>query len=159
MDENANFDSAKIWHFDVFQNLGCGKMRNRDIKTWNSISILSNSGSGNSKSIPKTKKSSTQILKFDFGFEFWGQTFDFKNYKIRKSFSSIPFEFRFETPQFEIAVVENPEILIFDSKFKFFFDQNLDFVLGTVGQCCGWRNMWRTKFVGTKSHQHRINFD
>ena len=26
--------------------------------------------------------------------------------------------------------LENPEILIFASKFKFFFDQNLDFVLG-----------------------------
>ena len=27
-------------------------------------------------------------------------------------------------------MLENPQILIFASKFKFFFDQNLDFVLG-----------------------------
>ena len=31
--------------------------------------------------------------------------------------------------KFEIADLENPEILIFPSKFKFFFDQNLGFVL------------------------------
>ena len=30
----------------------------------------------------------------------------------------------------EIAIFENPQILIFVSKFQFFFDQNVDFVLG-----------------------------
>ena len=39
-------------------------------------------------------------------------------------------EYHFETIKFEISDVENPKIYIFASKFKFFFDQNLDFVLG-----------------------------
>ena len=51
-------------------------------------------------------------------------------FKIPKSFSSIPLEFRFEAPKFEFSAVENPQIYIFASKFKYFFNQNLDFVLG-----------------------------
>ena len=44
--------------------------------------------------------------------------------KIPKSFSLISFESEFETIKFEISDVEKPQ-------FYFFFDQNLDFVLGT----------------------------
>ena len=50
--------------------------------------------------------------------------------KISKSVFLIPLESHFETPKFEFSDIENPKILIFASKFKFFFDQNLDFVLG-----------------------------
>ena len=39
--------------------------------------------------------------------------------KICKSFSSIPFEFRFGIWKFEISVVENPQIYILASKFRF----------------------------------------
>ena len=65
----------------IFEKLGSGKMRNRDTKTWNSISIL-NFGDRNSKSIPKTQKSAPQNLKFDFDLEFLGQEIDFENLKI-----------------------------------------------------------------------------
>ena len=48
-----------------------------------------------------------------------------------KSDFLIPLEYHFETPKFEFNDVENPQIYIFASKFKFFFlDQNLDFELG-----------------------------
>ena len=100
-----NFDFEKIrsrnskWKFWLLKNLGSRKIRNRYLKTWNSISI-SNFGTMNSIS------------------------------KTSQSISLIPFEFRFEIPKFEFSDVENPKILIFASKFKFFFDQNLDFVLG-----------------------------
>ena len=32
---------------------------------------------------------------------------------------------------YDLLGIENPEILTFASKFKFFFDQNLDFELGS----------------------------
>ena len=67
-------------------------------------------------------------MKCDFDFNFRAGNFIFK---IPKSFSLISFESQFETPKFEISDFENPEILIFASKFKLFFDQKLDFVLGT----------------------------
>ena len=43
-----------------------------------------------------------------------------------------PLESRFGTPKFEFSVPENPQILIATQKFKFFFDQNLNFVLGST---------------------------
>ena len=52
--------------------------------------------------------------------------------KSTKMISPIPLEFRFETPKFEFSDVENPQIDIFAPKIKFFFDQNLDFVLGFI---------------------------
>ena len=126
LDENAEIDSAKFWNFGFwkiwirekskiapskpeielrFWILGIEiqnpsqKLKNLQLKTWNSITIL---------------------------------IFRAQNLisKISKSISLVPLEFRFETPKFEIANIENPQILIFASKFKFFFDQNLDFVLG-----------------------------
>ena len=50
-----------------------------------------------------------------------------------KSISLIPLEFRFGTPKSEFSDVENPQIYIFTSKFKFFFYTNLDLVLGQRG--------------------------
>ena len=52
-------------------------------------------------------------------------------FKIPKSFCLISFESQFETSKFKFSDVENPQIFIFAVKFKFFFDQNLDFVLGS----------------------------
>ena len=51
---------------------------------------------------------------------------------ISKSVFSIPLESPFETPKFEFSDVENPQILIVASKFKFFFYQNLDFLLSEM---------------------------
>ena len=51
-------------------------------------------------------------------------------FKNPKSVSPFSLESCFETSKLKFSDVENPEILIFASKFKFFFDQNLDFVLG-----------------------------
>jgi len=90
------------WKFKIYPKklkFWFQKMRNRDLKTPNSVSIL-NFRAGN--------------LIF----------------KIPKSFSLISFESEFGTIKFEISDVENPKSLIFVSKFKFFFSQNLDFVLG-----------------------------
>ena len=90
-------------------------MRNWDFKTGNSILIL-NFGNRNSKSIPKTQnfhlKISNSISILNLGA---GNLIS----KIPKSISLIPFEFRFGTPKFEIAVVENPQIYIFSSKSNF----------------------------------------
>ena len=82
---------VKIWwkcrnrlpkfEISIFGKFGFEEMRNRDIKTWNSISIL-HFGDRNSKSIPKTPKSAPQNLKFDFDLEFLGQEIDFENLKI-----------------------------------------------------------------------------
>ena len=47
-----------------------------------------------------------------------------------KLISAIPLESHFETQKFEFSDLENPEIYCFAPKFKFFFDQNFDFVLG-----------------------------
>ena len=44
--------------------------------------------------------------------------------------SPIPLESHFETLKFGFSDIENPQILIFASKYQFFFYQNLDFVLG-----------------------------
>ena len=55
-------------------------------------------------------------------------------FKIPKSSSLISLESQFETIKFEFSDLKNPEILIFASKLNFFFDQNLDFVLGPENQ-------------------------
>ena len=49
--------------------------------------------------------------------------------KFWKSFSLIPLESHFETIKFEFSDLQNPQIYIFAAKLKFFFYQNLDFVL------------------------------
>ena len=51
-------------------------------------------------------------------------------FKNPKSISPISLESHFETPKFEFSVADFPQIFFFVSKSKFFFDQNLDFVLG-----------------------------
>ena len=109
------------FEISFFEKLGFGKMRNRDIKT----KILTFKEFG----FPKNEKSGHQNSKLDYDFDFLAQN---SISKISKSASLFRIEFRFETPKFEFAVVENHKILIFASNFKFFFDQNLDFVLGYV---------------------------
>ena len=53
-------------------------------------------------------------------------------FKNPKSIFSIPLESHCETQKFQFSDIENPHSLIFASKFKFLFDQNLDFVLGQL---------------------------
>ena len=62
------------FEISIFQRLGFGKMRNRDIKTkiWTSKEL----------GVPKNEKSGPQNLKFDFDFEFSGQEIGFGNLKI-----------------------------------------------------------------------------
>ena len=105
----------------IFEKLGFGKIRNRDTKT----KILT----CKEFRFAKNKKSASQNSKFDHDFDFLGQNLISK---ISKSISLISLEFRFETPKFEFSDVENHRIYIFASKFKFFFCQNLDFVLGRL---------------------------
>ena len=67
------------------------------------------------------------------GFGFRQKILNRKNWifkKFSKSVAPIPLESHFENLKFEFGDIENPQILIFASKFKFFFDQNLDFALG-----------------------------
>ena len=49
---------------------------------------------------------------------------------ISKSIFPIALESHFETQKSEFSDIENPKIYFFTSKSQFFFDQNLDFVLG-----------------------------
>ena len=63
-----------------FEKFGVEKIRNRDTKT----KILTFKEFG----FAKSKKSAPQNLKFDFDFQFFGQKFDFENFKIDFSNSS-----------------------------------------------------------------------
>ena len=108
----------------IFEKLGFGKMRNRDTKT--KILIF--------KVNLDLGKVRNRHLKSKIRLRFFLLAKNLIS-KTSKSISLISLEFRFQTPKFEIAVVENPKILIFASKFKFFFDQNLDFVLGYHREC------------------------
>ena len=68
------------FEISIFEKIGFGKMRNRDIKT--KILIFKEFW------FPKNKKSAPQNLKFNSDFEFWGRKFDFQNSKIVFSNSS-----------------------------------------------------------------------
>ena len=76
------------FEISIFEKFGFGKMRNRDIKIWNSIPILKFWAMKikflifKQFGFPQNKKSGPQNLKFDFDFEFLGSEFDFENLKI-----------------------------------------------------------------------------
>ena len=105
--------------FRFFEKLGFGKVRNRDIKTWNSIL---NFGDGNSKSTPKNQKSAPQNIKFDFDFQFSDPKFDFEILQIAFSNS-----FRISIWDTEIWNRHPRKRQNLDFRFKI---RNLDFVLG-----------------------------
>ena len=68
------------FEISILEQLGFGKMRNRDTKT----KILTFKEFG----FAKCKKSTPQNLKLDFDLEFLGQEIDFENFKIDFSNSS-----------------------------------------------------------------------
>ena len=73
--------------------------------------------------------STLRLSDSDFEGKLWIAKIRFSKL-ISKSISPIPIESHFDTQKFEFSVPNYPKILIFVSKFKFFFHQNLDFVLG-----------------------------
>ena len=69
--QNSTLPNFEI---SILEQLGFGKMRNRDAKT----KILTFKEFG----FPKNEKSEPQNLKFDFDFQILGQEIDFENLKI-----------------------------------------------------------------------------
>ena len=125
------------FEISFFEKLGFGKLRNRDTKTWNLISIWS-FWDRNSKSIPKTKN--LGFKKWEIGtskseIRFWFWIFGPGNWFWKFENHFLPFLSNFDLgPQnLKSATSKTPKSwfslqnLYF--RCKFFFDQNLDFVL------------------------------
>ena len=111
--------------------------------------------------------STLRLSDSDFEGKLWIAKIRFSKL-ISKSVSSIPIESHFDTQKFEFSAPNYPKILIFASKFKFFFDQNLDFVLGRQamdpqdGGVRKRRGIWADQTTGVahpppypRVHQHR----
>ena len=112
----------------IFDKFGFGKMKNRDTKIWNSISIL-NFWDRKSKSIPKIWKSAPQIR---FRFLILGLEIRFSKFQNR--FLQFLSNLNLRPSNLKSATSKTPKstFSLQNSyfRFKFFFDQSFDFVLG-----------------------------
>ena len=137
--------------FRILGKLGFGKLRNRNTKTWNSISICS-FWDGNSKSIPKIQNSGFNkweigTSKREIWFRFWILMPQIWFSKFQNRFLQFLSNFDLGPKNLKSAMSKTPKssFSLQNSyfRFKFFFDQNLDFVLGRNEYQGAWSSLQR----------------